>query len=375
MNVVISGGGIGGLVAAIALRQRGIDIRLLERAPELCAAGAGITLWMNAMKVLRTLGIADAVAAAGEPVLDADIRTWQGRILTRSLAHELVSKYGELIIALHRTELQRVLLDALGEGVLRLGAECTGFTQDANGVTVRLADGTNERADAFIGADGLQSMVRMALPKAAEPQYAGYTAWRGVIPFHDTPAGFESWGRGQRFGFTPIGRGQAYWFATANTAENSQNAGGNKAELLLRFGQWHDPIPQAIEHTAETAILRNDIYDLKPREHWGEGRVTLLGDAAHAMTPNLGQGACQAMEDAVVLAECLDQTRDVPEALRAYERVRIPRTTMVSARSHRLGQIGQFENPTAIWLRDRIMGITPVRLQLRQIEPVVEYNG
>ena len=371
MTVLVAGGGIGGLATAIALRQRRVDVTVLERAGEIREVGAGITLWINAMRALRRLGVADAIAKLGAPALDGDIRTWQGKTLTHSLARELVEKYGELIVALHRADLQRVLLDAAGERVVRLGAECIAFEQDAAGVTVRLADGSVERGDALIGADGLWSTVRAQLFGQAKPRYAGYVAWRGVVPFSDQGAGFESWGRGQRFGLVPIGRGRVYWYATANVPEGSYDGNGHQHELLRRFGHWHEPIPEILRLTPESAILRNDLYDREPLRRWGEGRVTLLGDAAHPMTPNFGQGACQAIEDAVVLADCLVDSREIAGALRTYEARRVRRAAALVKQSRRFGQIGQLENPLSVWLRDRVIGNVPVRLQRKQLEAII----
>jgi 2-polyprenyl-6-methoxyphenol hydroxylase-like FAD-dependent oxidoreductase len=231
-----------------------------------------------------------------------------------------------------------------------------------------------ERVDALVGADGLWSTVRRTLHGDSTPRYAGYTAWRGVIAYAGDVRASETWGRGRRFGLVPLADGRVYWFATANAPEHSQMPEGDKSELLGRFGRWHDPIPSVIEQTPDSAILRNDIYDLKPLKTWGIGRVTLLGDAAHAMTPNLGQGACQAIEDGVVLADCLAREPDTVEALRSYERARAPHTAMVIERSRRLGRVGQLQNPVATWLRDTLVGALPARSQLSQLAPIVGYD-
>jgi 2-polyprenyl-6-methoxyphenol hydroxylase-like FAD-dependent oxidoreductase len=194
--------------------------------------------------------------------------------------------------------------------------------------------------------------------------------------------GFESWGRGARFGCTHIGRGRIYWFATANAPAGVGDGplggpAGPKAKLLRHFGDWHDPIRELIETTEEGAILRTDIYDRAPLgEIWGEGAVTLLGDAAHPMTPNLGQGACQAMEDAVVLARCLaERNVSTADALRRYERLRAARVAMLVRRSRRVGIVGQVANPLLCRLRDRALALIPPRAQLRQLEEVVGYEA
>lgn len=374
MKVLIAGGGIGGLATAISLRRQGVDLVVLEQARELREVGAGITLWINAMRALRKLGLAEAVADAGVPASDGVVRTWRGRALTRSIGGELSARYGEVVVAMHRADLQRVLLGAVGPGVIKLGHRATGFEQHADSVTVRLADGGREHGDVLVGADGIWSRVRAQLHGDERPRYAGYTVWRGVIPFAHDGKMLESWGRGTRFGVVPIGSGRVYWFATANAPEGSHAEGGHKQELLRRFKEWHDPIPEVLERTPESAILRDDLYERKPLKRWGQGRVTLLGDAAHPMTPNLGQGACQAIEDAVVLARYLAQEPDVVAALRGYEARRIKRTRAIVAESRRFGRIAQLENPLAVRMRDALISRVPDRVQLKHLERVVGYE-
>jgi 2-polyprenyl-6-methoxyphenol hydroxylase-like FAD-dependent oxidoreductase len=185
----------------------------------------------------------------------------------------------------------------------------------------------------------------------------------------------ESWGRGRRFGIVPLNDGRVYWFATANAAEHGRDPAGQlKLRLFNAFRGWHAPIEAIIAATPESAILRNDIYDRDPLSRWTHGHVTLLGDAAHPMTPNLGQGACQAMEDAVVLAACLSGTRDVDAALRHYEARRIPRTSRIVLASRRIGDMAQWENPLACALRNLLVRATPTAIAERQMRSVVEHE-
>jgi 2-polyprenyl-6-methoxyphenol hydroxylase-like FAD-dependent oxidoreductase len=242
-------------------------------------------------------------------------------------------------------------------------------------VTVRFAGRREERGDLLVGADGLNSVVRARLFGDEKPLYAGYTAWRGIAGdgFMRDGWGSESWGRGERFGMVSLGRGRLYWFATRNAPEGeNEDAAGRKAELLRHFGRWHEPIPALIRATEGAEILRNDVYDREPLKSWGVGRVTLLGDAAHPMTPNLGQGACQAIEDAVVLAGCVREASDA--ALRLYEKRRKGRTATIVRRSRLVGRIGQLENPLLCGLRDALAKATPLRAQLRQLDPIVGYE-
>jgi len=186
----------------------------------------------------------------------------------------------------------------------------------------------------------------------------------------------ESWGCGKRFGIVPIGPKRVYWFATKNAQEGESEVGGRrKQELLQLFGDWHQPIESLIDATEPDTILRHDLYDRVPlKDPWGRGRITLLGDAAHPTTPNLGQGACQAVEDAVVLAGKLQGAEDVVAALRQYELQRSPRTAYITNLSWRLGRMSQWENPVACWLRNTFMRAVPLSLQTRQLEKALKFE-
>lgn len=376
MRAIVVGGGIGGLSTALALRRIGGDVVVFERADELREIGAGISLWANAMKALRKMGVADAVRAVGRPLRPkGELRSWSGEVYYEIPADAMEERFEDATVALHRADLQKTLLEELGEDVVRLGAEFKGFEQDG-GVVARFADGREEWGDLLIGADGLYSAVRAQLLGGGPPRYAGYTAWRGVTELEDSVPGvaaFEAWGRGERFGLVKLGRGRFYWYATKNAPERDAKV-GRKAELLTRFGAWHEPIPSVIRATEEDSIHRDGVYYREPSRRWSAGHATLLGDAVHPMTPDLGQGACQAIEDAVVLASCLKEEGDVEAALRLYEARRAERVAYVVRQSRRLGRIGQLENPLACRLRDAVLKAIPQRVQLRQMEAVVGYE-
>ena len=385
MKAIIVGGGIGGLSAAIALRRVGVEATVFERTGKLGEIGAGISLWANAMKALRKLGLYDAVQAVGRPLRPSgELRSWRGEAFYEVSAAAMEERFGDVNVTLHRADLQKTLLAALDEDTVRLDAEFAGFEQDQGGVLARFANGREERSDLLVGADGLHSVVRRQLLGDGLPRYAGYTAWRGVVELEEDPVpgggGFESWGRGGRFGLAKLGRGRTYWYATKNAPEGEEDAPvGRKGELLARFGRWHKPIPTVIRATEESRILRNDVYDREPIKRWGEGRVTLLGDAAHPMTPDLGQGACQAIEDAVVLAGCLKEEGETEAALRFYEALRVDRTAYIARQSRRLARIGQLENPLVCWLRGAVLKALPQHMlrsrQLEGLEPVVGFEA
>jgi 2-polyprenyl-6-methoxyphenol hydroxylase-like FAD-dependent oxidoreductase len=380
LQAAIIGGGIGGLTAAIALRQVGVAALVYERAPKLEKVGAGLTLWPNAMAALGMLGLAEAVAATGGPIVESQVRTWNGRVLAAMPVGRVSKKLGAKPVCIHRADLQRVLLEALGEGVVQLGFECIRFQQDEAGVIARFANGKEAQADLLIGADGLHSAVRAQLLGHDKPRYAGYTAWRGITLYEDQALSggisFVSWGRGREFGALSVGRGRVYWFGTTNAPEGSPDAAvGRKQEVLETFRGWHEPIEALIGATEAPAILRNDVYDRKPVKRWGEGRVTLLGDAAHPSTPNLGQGACQAIEDAVVLARCLVGETGVVPALRKYERERRARTAYISRMSWRNGQMERWEDPLACGMRNALVRLLPAWLMRRMTERMWRFDG
>jgi 2-polyprenyl-6-methoxyphenol hydroxylase-like FAD-dependent oxidoreductase len=366
--VLVVGGGIGGLSAAIALRRQGHQVVVLERAPQLDPMGAGITLFANAISGLDQLGLAAAVAKAGAHARNSAILMSDGRELT-TLPPDLL----EGAIAVHRGDLQATLLEAADE--VRLGAEVTRVEQTAGTVVAKLADGSEERADLLVAADGLWSGVRASVAPAA-PRYGGYTAWRGVSPVTVEPGRLsESWGVGERFGLVDIGS-RTYWFATANTPEGqTDDPGERKAGLMRRFGDWHTPIAAVLEATPESAILRNDVYYLNPLERWSQGRVVLLGDAAHATTPGVGQGAAQAIEDAVVLADELTDHDQIPNALARYESIRRPRAELALKLSRRVDRSAQLESPLARRLRNALAAHVPERVQRRQLAALVLHRA
>jgi 2-polyprenyl-6-methoxyphenol hydroxylase-like FAD-dependent oxidoreductase len=368
--VIVVGAGIGGLSAAIGLREAGQEVVVLEQAPRIEPVGAGITLFANAMNALERLGVRDAVAARGAAAKRSAILTSDGRELAQVPADLL-----EGAVALHRADLHEALAEFVGDGIVRLDVQVAAIEQDSDGVAVRDADGHEHRGELVVGADGLRSVVRRAISKA-KPKYGGYTAWRGVAP-KTFEAGrlTESWGTGERFGLVDIGRRRSYWFATKNAKEGeADEAGGRKAELQRRFAGWHEPIAAALDATKENAILRNDVYHLAPLSTWHRGRVVLLGDAAHATTPGVGQGAAQAIEDAVVLAAQLAQRGELEDALTRYEAARIPRTTFVQHQSRRVDRIAQLRNPYLCRLRDQVFARVPERARRRQVEPLVHHQ-
>lgn len=377
MKAIVIGGGIGGLTAAIALHKAGIEAHVYERAFALREIGAGMSVWANAIHALDELGLADAIRRHFLSELHPGLRTWRGTVLSAAASNELTKRFAVPIAVMHRADLLAVLASQVPPQHLHLDHECTGFVQDATGVTAQFANGERARGDMLIGADGLHSVVRAQLFGDHPARYAGYTAWRAVVQVaHPRIVPCESWGPGQRFGIIPLGDGRVYWYAAKNLPEGERDSPGQAKQNLIRlFRGWHDPVEAVIEATVESAILRNDIYDRDPLPHWSENRATLLGDAAHPMTPNLGQGGCQAIEDAVVLAACLANSDQVDSALRHYQDRRIPRTSAIVLQSRRIGEIGQWENRFLCFLRNSAVRALPSRIKAHQIASVAVYEA
>lgn len=377
-EAIVIGGGIGGLCAGIALQRTGVRVAVYEAAPAPREVGAGLTLWPNAIRALDRLGLGAAVRALG--IVDRHggaIADWRGRRLVSLPAAALQARFGAPIVVVHRAEFWELLADALGREAISYAARLRAFEPDtADRVVALFADGREAHGDLLIGADGLRSVTRQQLFGGPAPRYAGYTAWRAVVPYDHArvPLWGELWGRGLRFGLAPIGTDRVYYFATRNAPAGSDRGGtpeSRRAELLRLFAGWADPVPGLLAATAPETLLQNDIEDLPPLPRWGAGRVTLLGDAAHAMTPNLGQGACLAIEDAAMLAACLHGDSAVADALRRYEMRQRPRATRIQRQARLIGRVGQWSHPLACVLRDRGIGLVPSGLRLRAFDQIM----
>ena len=361
MKVIVIGAGVGGLTTAIALRRAGIAVEVYERRADLTKilTGSGIHLWQNAVRALQKLEVADRVQAVGEVVEKMEWRTSSGGFIAEWPVGDLGRTLGAPAIGISRADLADALRGVLPEDVVRLGRNAVGYTQDARGVTVRFDNGEDVRGDVLIGADGVNSITRAQRLGTAAPRYAGYTLWHAMVESDDArvpPYTFrETWGAGQRFGFYPV-KGKTFWFGMQKAPRGGTEPDEERKAIVLRhFKGWIPPIEALVEATPGHAIGRLDVVDRRPMRSWTTGRVTLLGDAAHPMTPNLGQGACQAIEDALVLAQCLSSYNDVEAALATYQRRRAARTASIMIRAGLIGMTGKWQNPLGVAVRNRIM--------------------
>ncbi|MGV9382971.1 FAD-dependent monooxygenase [Nonomuraea sp. NPDC003707] len=371
---VVVGGGIGGLAAAIALHRIGWRVTVLERAVEFGEIGAGLALWPNATRALAALGLADRVRAIAGVETVGGVRDRAGRWLSRTDNADVARRHGWPLLMVHRAELVRVLVAALPADLLRPGVEVQAVRPDGDGVVVEYRGG-QVRADLAVGADGIRSRVRrQGWPEARAPRYAGCTAWRAVTePLGGRGAeGAIFWGRGERFGFAALPGGRFYCFAAARAPEGGEEDA--YAGLVSRFGGWPDPVPELLAAVPEDAALRHDVYAMPPLATYVRGRVALLGDAAHAMDPALGQGAGTALEDAVTLAACLRSDRDVDVALARYDRVRRPRTQAILRRSARMGAASLMAWGPGAWSRNLAARMVPPGLLLRSMDPLVGWT-
>jgi len=369
-TAIVVGAGIGGLTAALALRRKGWQVDIHEQAPAIGPVGAGVGIAPNAVKALRHLGLGEDLRDRGRRQEAMEIRVQSGRRLARIPASSIERRYGAPFYALHRAELHRLLMRHLGTAMVHTNHHAIRLTPDT--VTFRTPEGSKSAtADLVVVADGVNSHLRSALfPSYPGPDYAGYTVWRGIVPATsaaslDVPAVLsETWGRGARFGVAVLNDGQIYWFACENMTEADQPE-HNLGLLAERFQSWHDPIPRLLAATPEDSLLRHDVYYLRASlPGFVRGRVALLGDAAHAVTPDIGQGACLAIEDAVVLASAIDE-HGIDHGLRAYDAVRRPRTETMARSSGKLAGILQSSSRAVVGLRDAVTLATPTPLFMR----------
>jgi 2-polyprenyl-6-methoxyphenol hydroxylase-like FAD-dependent oxidoreductase len=373
-KIAIIGGGIGGLTAAVALARQGLAAEVYEQAPALEEVGAGVGLWPNAMTALEPIGLSGKVAQLAVNVTRQGLRRSDGTWLMCFPGDLMVKRWGAGFVLVHRAELQQLLAAELGSSAIHLGARCTGFKDGDRAVTVRFADGREVQADVLVGADGVHSAVRAGLFGPASLRYRGYTTVRSITPAGSVPPpldGTETWGRGARFGLGPTSGDRIIWYATWNAAAGGKDDGGTAARLRELFGAWHDPIPAIIDATPPTALIRNDIYDRRPARTWSRGRVALIGDAIHPMTPDLAQGACQAIVDATTLATCLAASRDTRAAMREYQQRRWRNAAIATLMARTMGTMGQWDGGITCAARNTLTRAVPLSLQLRQFDLVL----
>ncbi|MFT7649845.1 MAG: salicylate hydroxylase [Candidatus Poriferisodalaceae bacterium] len=340
LRIHIIGAGIGGLTLALALRDSGLSCELHEGATELREVGAGVQIGPNASRVLRHLGLGGQLDAVGVRPVSGDLRRWQdGTLLTEQpLGQQLQETFGHPYFHVHRSDLHAMLRDAVVDPI-HLGRRCVGVEETPDAVVATFADGTSVTGDIIIGADGVHSAVRTSLHGEQPARFSGAAAWRGLVPADQVAdlnlsiSSTATLGPGSHFVYYFVSAGRfVNWVGIAPTdtwTTESWTAAGEIDDALADFAGWNPTVIRLIEEMRGQPVYRWAMYDRDPLPVWGEGRVTLLGDACHPMLPYMAQGAAQSIEDAAVLAGVLARIDEPDAALRHYENLRRDRTARV----------------------------------------------
>ncbi|HAH06824.1 MAG TPA: FAD-dependent oxidoreductase [Elusimicrobia bacterium] len=345
MRAAVIGGGIAGFCAAIALGRIGADVEVYERASSIREIGAGLSLWPNATYALRELGLLGPCLRAASRVRRIRLKDPGGR----EWACVEVTGGETPALCLGRPALLSALLSAVDPRRIHVGRRCEGVSLEPGGEGLLRAHFESGGAPAFdliVGADGLGSVVRgFVTGRVERPAYRGYMIWRGVAPLMPSPYAegdiTEAWGQGERFGIMPIGDGKVCWYATRSQPESA--APLSRAEILDHFRGWHAPIAEVLAATPDSALVRTPALDRPTTWRWARGRAVLVGDAAHPMTPNLGQGTCLAVEDALALSLLLGRRGSIEAALRRYEEQRRVRAAAIVLAARWIGRFAQSE--------------------------------
>ncbi len=373
-RVLMIGGGIGGLTAAIAMQRAGHEVEVYDQASQFLPSGTGLGIINNGLQALRRLDIAMDVSARGVRLARFSIQSWDGRVLWECPIDEYERVTGGPAIGIHRADLHEILLAHCGDIPVHTDHRLVSYSQDTQGVWARFANGHEVRGDVLIGSDGLRSAVRTQLLGPRPPRAVGATFWNGLVDEGDVAEKgcmVMRMGKGSMFLTLPIGRGLRVWGLSLDTHATGRDIDRavlgkiysddtvNMAKLKARFRDWAQPLGDLIERTPDDQLMRWDVFDRPPIRRWSQGRVTLLGDAAHPMAPTAGQGANQAIEDALAVVDCLSAHRDPVAGLQAYERLRIPRTTRIAREAHAICRATMLHQPLACWLRDSMIKATP----------------
>lgn len=379
MKCAVVGAGIGGLTIAIALKQSGYDVKVYEAAPEIKPLGAGIVMATNAMLVFQRLGIAEKIKDAGYLIKQGFICDQRWKPIQQMDVDYVSRKYGVGSYAFHRAELHKVLLGELSTDTVELDHKLISLVQAKDEVQLKFGNQSEHAFDFVIGADGIKSAVRESIFGKSIYRYSGQTCWRSIVempaPAKFKNATYELWGSkaGLRFGVVVVGENKIYFFATVKSVEGGTDRIETlKADLLTKFAEFGTDVSSILQQADPSKIIRTDLYDLAPIKHWHQGRVVLLGDAAHATTPNLGQGGCQAVEDAYVLAKTLGQSNSL-EAFKEYQNTRFTKANYVVKTSWQLGQITNTPSPL-IGLRNFALRSTPPSLGRKTVDTLFTLN-
>jgi 2-polyprenyl-6-methoxyphenol hydroxylase-like FAD-dependent oxidoreductase len=374
MKIMIIGAGIAGLTTALALKKHGIETIIFEAAPQIRPIGAGLGLGSNALDAFGCLNLLEKIVQAGRFLPSFTIYDQYGKSITKTNMHASSSFQN---FTIHRAALQELLIDCLDETQIQLAKQAIGVEQTKDDVTVQFTDGTSFTADLLLVADGIHSVIRNKLIPSVQLRYAGYTCWRAVISNENLniQETSETWGTNGRFGIVPLSNNQLYWFACINASQDDPKMKKIRIQdLREQFKNYHDPIPMILSCSTNKQLIWNDIYDLEPLSQFSFDRILLLGDAAHATTPNMGQGACQAIEDAIVIAQCLAKEDGYRNAFEAYQRRRIPRTKWITETSWQIGKLAQLEGKVITSIRNFLLRLIPASINEKQLKKLASVD-
>ncbi|GAA0433845.1 FAD-dependent monooxygenase [Lentibacillus halophilus] len=371
MRMAIIGGGIGGLALAAGLHKKGIDAHVFERARSFKPIGAGLGIGSNAMLALHRIGVAHDVVQAGMPLREQRFLNGAFNVMNRIDFSLLKKRFGEETVTIHRAHLHEALHRAVDPAHFHFDKEVVDFVQHNDHVNLTFRDGDTQHVDYVVAADGMQSIFRQTLKPDSEPRYAGYTCWRGIT-FNKGDVrphiSSEAWSKHGRFGWAPLQDGRVYWFACINAHEGDPTyARLDKHEVARLFAHFSPVVERLIRETDDAYFLHRDIYDIKPMHSFVDERIGLLGDAAHAATPNMGQGAGQAIEDAYELMRAIDEEPSMEAALSRYDRRRVTKTKKVITLSRQIGRAAQWQHPLLIGFRNTVFPLVPKSWLFRRL--------
>ena len=372
-TVNIIGAGIGGLTTALTLKQRGLNVNIYESSAEIKPVGAGIIIANNAMQVFQKLGIQEKIEKAGNKISFMKITDTKLNEISVVDLSEYEKKYGVHNIAIHRGELQKILANELGNENINLSKRLSKI-EKSDLFKLTFEDNSTIECKLVIGADGLKSVVRNQLFEKSTLRNANQICWRGICEI-DLPQKYhnelnEAWGKGKRFGFVKISNKKVYWYALTN----SKNVKSDEVNLTELFSEFHNDILNIISATKKKQVIISDIIYLKPIDKWQNENVCLVGDAAHATTPNLGQGACQAIEDAYVLGKLLDKGMLLESTFKEYENLRRKKAHSIVNTSWTVGKMAHIENGLGIWVRNFVMKNLPKSANKKQMDMIFNLN-
>jgi 2-polyprenyl-6-methoxyphenol hydroxylase-like FAD-dependent oxidoreductase len=379
MKAIIIGAGIGGLTTAIALRQRGIDYEVFESAPQLKEVGAGIWVPTNAMNVFERLGIAEKIKRAGKLMEEICVGNYKGKIFQTISASEVIPVYGNGTTTIHRGKLQALLYEELDKNKVHTGKKLKHYHEEGGQVTAYFEDHTSVTGDVLLGGDGIHSTVRDQLFGKMPLRYSGQTCWRAAtdfkIPAASSARMCELWGKGIRSAYSQMTETQVYFYATMRAPAGGKDQPGKLKDFLKKeYSSYGKLAMEIIESTVEGNIIRTDLFDLKPISAWTRGKIALLGDAAHATTPNLGQGGAQAIEDGYVLALSLSENKNIESALKHYQTIRYKKAVHIVNTSWQYGKMSNLNNTIAIAFRDFMMSNAPKSMGDRMLKKIYTLN-